>query len=218
MVRRFVAVGALLLAVLGTPRTSEAGLFDFIWEMSGPQMAGAGYGCHFSPPPKIVKKGCRLGGVAGYSALIETEGQRAAKQKVDRLFLALNGAYYFSTGKDSTDPVTGEKVDYKFFHEHMLAVSPALVFQSVKFRELTVYHSAGVSYNFLFGQDFRRFDKFAFTITPIDVAVGRVSAGFTLRLYPNGFTQDEFGFGPRLHYDRESEWVLGFNVGWALPD
>ena len=218
MVRKFVAVGALFVAMLGTPRTSEAGLFDFIWEMSGPQMVGAGYGCLFSPPPRIVKKGCRLGGVAGYSALLETEGQRAANQKEERLFVALNGAYYFSTGKNSKDPATGEKVDYLFFHEHMVAASPALVVQSARWREFTFYHGTGISYNFLFGQDFKAFDKFAFTITPIDVAFRRVSAGFTLRLYPNGFTQDEFGFGPRLDYNRDSEWVLGFNVGWALPD
>ncbi len=95
MVRKLVAVGALFFAMLGAPRTSEAGLFDFIWEMSGPQMIGAGYGCLFTPPPNIVKKGCRLGGVAGYTALIANDQQRAANQKEARLFVALNGAYYF---------------------------------------------------------------------------------------------------------------------------
>ncbi len=100
----------------------------------------------------------------------------------------------------------------------MLAASPAVVVQSKKVGELTFYHGTGITYNFLFGQDFRRFDKFGFTITPVDVSFRRVSAGFTLRFYPNGFTPDEFGFGPRLDYDRKGEWVMGFNVGWALPD
>jgi len=218
MVRRFVVAGTLMLALLGTPRPSEAGLIDFIWEMSGPQMIGAGYGCLFTPPPNIVKKGCRLGGVAGYTALIANDQQRAANQKEARLFVALNGAYYFSTGKNAEDSVTGEQFDYRFFRAHMLAASPAVVLQSTKLGELTFYHGTGITYNFLFGQDFRRFDKFGFTITPVDVSFRRVSAGFTLRFYPNGFTPDEFGFGPRLDYDRKGEWVMGFNVGWALPD
>jgi len=44
MTRRFAAV-AVLLFVLGLPRSSDAGILEFIWEMSGPQLIGYGHSC-----------------------------------------------------------------------------------------------------------------------------------------------------------------------------
>jgi hypothetical protein len=203
MVRRFVAVGVLLVAVLGAPRASEAGLIDFIWEMSGPQLIGAGYGCLFTT--KFKSDECRIGGVAAYAL----DGR--PDESKDRFFWTLNGAYYLSTAKDS-----GAQ-HYDWQDVQMLAFSPGVAFRSNKVNHsVKVLHGAGVTYNFLFGRNFRRFDKFGFTFTPIDVAYKRLSVGFVARLYPNGFTADEFGFGERVTYDRKKEWVLGFNVGWRL--
>ena len=130
---------------------------------------------------------------------IETKGQRAAKQNVGSVVPRVERCLLFFDRQGLLRiPSTGETVDYKFFHEHMLAVSPALVVQSAKWREFTIHHGAGVLYNFLFGQDFRRFDKFAFTITPIDFAVGRVSGGFTFACIQTASRRTNSGLGPRL--------------------
>jgi hypothetical protein len=43
-----------------------------------------------------------------------------------------------------------------------------------------------------------------------------VAVAFEIRLYPNGFTADEFGFGPRLDFNRPNETTYGFKVSWAI--
>jgi hypothetical protein len=60
------------------------------------------------------------------------------------------------------------------------------------------------------------FDKFGYKFTPVDVAYKRIAVAFEIRLYPNGFTDDEFGLGPRVTFDRPYETTYGFRVSLAF--
>ena len=225
MVRKFVVMGALFLAMLGTPRTSEAGLFDFIWEMSGPQMIGAGFGCLFTRK-EAKREECRIGGVPPGPTVTSNEARAARKpgEQRNKLFFSLNGGYYLSTGHDSTEKTadnTEVKNGYDWQDVQMLAGTAGIAYRSMGHSAESnwrIHHGVGGTYNFLFGRHFQAFDKAGLTFAPIDVAYKRISVGFTARLYPNGFTRDEFGLAPRVTYDRKREWVYGFNVGWALPE
>jgi hypothetical protein len=205
MVRRFLAAAALVLAVLGTPRTSEAGLIDFIWEMSGPQMIGAGYGCFLTT--NFKREECRLHGVVGVAKPPEGAPHRGGP------FLVLDGSYMFSTGKNSPTQ------DFDFGQVQMVMLEPGIAFRSIGESgtdRVRVYHGLGATYNILFGRDMSTFDKFGFKFTPIDVAYKRIAVAFEIRLYPNGFTDDEFGLGPRLTFDRPYETTYGFKVSLAF--
>ena len=53
-------------------------------------------------------------------------------------------------------------------------------------------------------------------MTPIDVAYKRVAVGVKLRVYPNGFTDDEFKPVPKVSLNRPSETTLGFTFSVIL--
>ena len=205
MVRKSVVVGALFFAMLGAPRTSEAGLFDFIWEMSGPQMFGVGYGCLFTT--QFKKEECRLGAVPAK----KMEALGITPPESHGPFISLNGSYFFSTDRDSATQ------KYDWLDVQMVAFEPGVAFRSIgntAAKDVRIHHGVGVSYNFLFGRNFKSFDKFAFTFSPFDFAYKDFAVGLTIRLYPNGFTDDEFGFGPRVSYDRPPETVYGMSFTW----
>ena len=77
-------------------------------------------------------------------------------------------------------------------------------------------HGAGVSYGLLFGENFRRFDKFAVSIIPIEASRGKWILGLKFRIYPNGFTDDEFGFGPRVSFNRPAEFTWGGTISYLI--
>ena len=77
-------------------------------------------------------------------------------------------------------------------------------------------HGAGVSYGLLFGENFRRFDKFAVSIIPIEASRGKWILGLKFRIYPNGFTDDEFGFGPRVSFNRPAEFTWGGSISYLI--
>jgi hypothetical protein len=198
MVRRIVVTGALLLAVLGVPRPTQAGLLDFIWEMSGPQMIGVGYGCYYTLG--FEREECRIHGV---TAMPTTATRRHGP------FIVLDTSYFLSTDKGKYD---GGQV-------HMFMIEPGVAFRTIgdtAAQDWRLYHSIGATYDYLFGKDMRGFDKAGIKITPFDLAYKRVAFAFEVRLYPRGFTDDEFGFGPRQTGDRPSEAVYGFKVSLAL--
>ena len=62
-------------------------------------------------------------------------------------------------------------------------------------KDVRIHHGVGVTLQLSVWSNFKRFDKFAFTFSPFDVAYKDFRVGLTIRLYPNGFTDDEFGFG-----------------------
>src|SRR5262245_11902739 len=67
MLRRAAGVGILLFAVLCMPRTSEAGLLEFIWDLSGPQIVNVGFGCNFDMKFKKQDCGTKLFGASPFS-------------------------------------------------------------------------------------------------------------------------------------------------------
>ena len=177
MGRRIVLVGTLLAALVGAPRPSDAGLLEIIWEMSGPRMLGLGYGCLFTLGMKTEE--CRIG-----SAMVH--------HRADGTNILSSSHSLCWARRSSGRPITTRATQsYEWGEVWMLATRAGLAVRT-KDGTVKVHHGAGISYNWVFGREIRGFDKFAFTVTPIDVAYKRVAVGVKLRFYPNGFTDDEF--------------------------
>jgi hypothetical protein len=195
MGRRFAVMGTLVVALLGAPRPSSAGLLEIIWEMSGPQMIGLSYACMYGVTSRSLEQ-CRIGQLITKDWLV---GRGKGP------YLVLGGGIFGSTSKDSSTQ------SYDWGEVWMVALEPGVAVRSYETSTVQIHHAAGISYALLFGDDFRRFDKFAFTVTPIDVAYKRVAVGVKLRMYPNGFTDDEFkAFLPRVSGNRPFETTIGF--------
>ena len=207
MQRRTAAVAVFLLAMLAAPRRSDAGLLDFIWEMSGPQMLGPSIGCMLTFKGNL--QWCVVSPLKANRLLID--------ENLHGPFLFLGGEYTFSTGRDGADGA-----EYKFFNTHRVAVTPQMMFRSLtwnRWKEVTFYHSAGFTFERLFGVDDARFDAFGkagFIFVPVEAAFTRFHLALKFRLYPDGFTPDQFGQGPPLVGDRPHEWTWGFGVSFPL--
>lgn len=206
MLRKASAIGVLLLALLAVPRPSEAGLIEFIWELSGPQMIGGGFGCTFDA--NWDRRDCRLASAALIRSQTDDNGP----------FFFFGGEWTFSTGKNVRHPETNEVIDYRFFRIHRVAFAPGISFRNrwLLLGSARMYHAAAISGELFAGPDFKRFTKVAVSVTPVelvfnDTGASRVKAAVALKLryYPRGFTPDEFGFGPRLDYDRPGEVAVG---------
>jgi len=203
MGRRIVLAGTLLVALLGAPRPSDAGLLEIIWEMSGPQLIGSGAGCLYTF--QLQKQECRIGGI-----FLLPESQKPTNPHGP--FLVLSGSGFFSTPRDS------KTQEYGWFDANMVAFEPGvLAFSKVGSpTSWRLGHGAGVSYGLLFGENFRRFDKFAVSIIPIEASRGKWILGVKFRIYPNGFTDDEFGFGPRVSFNRPAEFTWGGTISYLI--
>ncbi|MEO5739518.1 MAG: hypothetical protein ABIS29_02870 [Vicinamibacterales bacterium] len=202
MPRLRLGMAAFVLAsVLAIPRSADAGIIDFIWEMSGPMMVGGGIACDIEL--QSGNNECRLVG-ARVSGDLSARGERRP------LWLTLEGAVYFSTGKDS------EMRPFKFGHAQLFAYEPTLNLRSVSHGDLAIHHGViGLSYFLLTGKDFKRFDNVGLKLVPIAVTYKRFTVAYNLRVFPNGFTSQQFGVDPRtptLHQGREV--VNGFTIGW----
>src|SRR2546423_728608 len=76
MLKRATVTGIVLFSLLGTPNRSEAGLLEFIWDMSGPQMFNVGFGCNFyRGAPKKADCGVKIP-LLGASPLLVKETLR----------------------------------------------------------------------------------------------------------------------------------------------
>ena len=203
MLRRIVILGLMMFALLGVPRRSDAGLLEFIWEMSGPQMIGSGASCLYTFGLQKVE--CRLGGVF-------FRGAGGPDVNIHGPFLVLGGSGLVSTSKDS------DTQQYGWFDANMVAFEPGvLVFSKVSpTSDLRIAHGTGVTWGLLFGDKFRRFDKFGYSLVPIEVSYKKFIGALKIRIYPNGFTDDEFGFGPRLDFDRPAETTWGFSCSYLI--
>jgi len=199
-------VGTVCLAVLALfafPREGSAHFMDFIWEMSGPRMIGVVVGCDYDLQRKTTE--CR--------ALGKVLGRRGADSpERPKIWLVLDAAAYTSTGRDSGS------FQFDWFETYMLAFEPMLTVRSYGDggEGFSLHHGLiGVSYDFLFGSNFSRFDKVGLKFQPIGFTFRGFKLSYNLRVYPNGFTADEFGFGPRLHdLSRPHETVHGFSLGY----
>jgi hypothetical protein len=214
MLRRTACAGFFVMALLGMPRPGEAGLIEFIWKMSGPQFLGLGAGCTFDT--KLVRQNCKLG-TAAFKLQQERDRRRFANLREQTFrgpFIFVGGELQFSTGLNDADGT-----DYKVGQIWRGALTPALSFWAFDVKQTPIYVGAGVSWDLLFGKDFSAFDKFAITVTPAEALLGRSkkhSVALKLRIYPNAYTSDEFGFGPRRDYNRPTEVAFGFSYSYFL--
>jgi hypothetical protein len=203
MKRRCAALGVLLVVLLGLPRKSDAGILEFIWEMSGPQLIGYGHSCILPLGTKPLR--CQL----------DVRRDSPDDQNRRRPHLALQGAVFFSTPRDS------KTVEYDWFDVWMFAFEPGVMFPSKVSSSrdgVRISHGAGITYNFLFGRDFDSFDKFGFLVVPIEITYRNIAVAAKIRLYQHGFTDDEFGVGPRISdRDRPAEAVYGGSFSFRFP-
>jgi hypothetical protein len=194
--RTLLVTAPVLGLLLVAPGTASAGLIDLIWDTSGPQFIGLVGRCRVPAPTN-----CNLFGVP-------------VKENVDVMkdrhtWLNLEGAYYRSTGKNENG------VDFRAWRAEMLAFEPLVEFASDSTGSVRVYHGAGATLQLVMGADFDRFGKAGFKLRPIAAEFGdRWEVAFNLRLYPNGFGADQFGFGPRQSGNRPFERVWGVMAGY----
>jgi hypothetical protein len=199
MSRRLIAIAVFAGLLFASPRSTEASMLDFIWELSGPQLIGLGVSCRWDFNKNVD--------VCDFAPATRSDG--AARS---RLFFTTSGTVFVSTSKNSPS-----KVDYNWGDVYMLAAEPSVsVSLTDQQARVRVYHSVGVSYDVLLGKRFDTFDKFGVKITPVEVYIPakHLSLAATIRIYPNGFSNDEFGIGNRRDYDRPAEAVYGFTVGY----
>lgn len=199
---RMAMAGFVLAAVVAFPRSASASIIDFIWEMSGPQMVGLIFYCEFDPSTKQLE--CRAFDKRVYG--------NARPRAERRLWLNIPGAGYISTGKDSDDR------EYDFGKAQLFSFEPALEVRSITRRLGVMHHGIiGLSYFFLTGSGFEHFDKVGLKFVPIGFTFRNgVNLALSLRVFPNGFTADEFGVGTRQHdVDRPWERVYGVAFGWG---
>lgn len=188
-------------ALVAAPNPAGAGLIDFIHEMSGPQMIGFPVDCEFDI--QVQRHECRLVDV------IHLSGDRGFRVE-RRLWLALTGAAYFSTGKDA------DLRQFKLGRVRMLAYEPTVNVRSFKSTggSVVLEHGVlGLSYFYLMGSDFRRFDNLGVKLVPIAFTYKRATFAYTFRVFPNGFTSEQFGVTAPTPTLRESEVVNGLTFG-----
>lgn len=206
MLRRIACAGIFVFALVGLPGVAHAGLIEFIWKMSGPQFIGAGLGCTFAPD--FALHNCRLGGTAA----LEIERQRAQDPRARGPYLFVGGEAQFSTGLNDSDGS-----DYKVGQIWRTALTPGVSYRAFQVREVPIYIGAGLSWDLLFGKDFSAFDKFAISVTPAEAIFRQKYAlALKLRIYPNAYTSDEFGFGPRQDFNRPTEVAYGFSFSYLF--
>jgi hypothetical protein len=217
MTRRITALVALLFVLLGVPRASDAGILDFIWEMSGPQMLGFSHGCLYSLKTKKFEQ-CRLG--ENPTAKILKDNPNKDERKGP--FIGFSAGIYGSTGVDSRTQ------KYDWWEIGMVELATGFAFRSYETGgqngdDVQIHHGFGVAYERLFGRSTKNnngaihpFNKFAITVTPVDVTLRKVAFGIKLRLYPEGFTDDEFKAGLPPVSDRPFETTVGFTFSWII--
>ena len=213
---RLVLGGLVLASLLGFPATATAGIMDIIWEMSGPQMIGGVIRCRFPFDDTYAK--CEL------SVTAANKAERIARNEwEERLWFALEGGVLTSTGHNARDR-SGD-IDYKFGRIWMLGVEPILEGSwKGDIKEASesgsgkgvVYHGAGLFYNRFIVHDAKPLNKAGVKLRPIGIMYSGWGLEYNIRLYPRGFTPDEFGFGDRIEgVKRPFEAV--HSVGILLP-
>jgi hypothetical protein len=202
MLRKYL--GPLVLAwfaLLTLPSVGHANILDWIWTMSGPQMVGLVLHCEYDVQNN--KSECRMVDrrfVGGLTA-----------RQYRRVWLSIDTGFYVSTGYDS------ETTDYTLWKDQMIAFEPMLEMRSYSSKDgLVDYHHGliGISWDLLTGTDHATFDKFGLKFRPVGITIKKKwNMSYTLRLYPNGFSPDEFD-GPSVpNLNRGLEVLHGFTFG-----
>ncbi len=199
---RLGTAGIALVALLAFPRASDAGLADFIWELSGPPMIGLVFYCEYNPDGNRTE--CR--------AFDRRVFGNAGTRRERRFWVLLPAGGYVSTGQNA------DMGEFGFGDVRMLALEPTVEVRSLNPRGFVLHHGViGLSYMVVGGSGFNRFDKLGLKFVPVGVTFANgFNIAYNLRVFPNGFTPDEFGVGPRLpDLERKTETVHGVIVGWG---
>jgi hypothetical protein len=202
--RQWTAV-FLFFLLFAFPRTSSAGLWDVIIEMSGPQLVGGFSGCLLDLNGTFHR--CSIAGVPvkkGKDGGLEfgwpTEPLTA------RTWLFLQGGTYFSTG---LPPAT----EFEVGRVYMVSADPMFAFRS----GVGKYHAVGASLNLIVSNDFRRVGNYGLKLQPIVWSMLGAEWDVTVRLYKNGFDAIE---PPDDHAvlvkDDDFEAVFGFSASLRL--
>jgi len=212
MSRRLAISWAVLCATLVFPQQARAGLGDIIWEMSGPQMIGA-----------IVRCRIPFGGGAKQCGVQVLNPADAAKRQVEHIWFAIEGGVYGSTGHNSGG------TDYTAGSIWMFAFEPMLEFRydgdiSAAYDRPAsgpgigaVYGGIGPLVNrFLVKGEAESFTAYGIKVRPIAIAWSGWAIEYNIRLYPDGVTPDQFGFGPPMDFNRPFEAVqsISISVPW----
>jgi len=215
--RQSLVVAVIALVLFGVPARSEAGLGDLIWELSGPQMVGAGVTCRLHKGKvEYCEWSAGLGGALRY-------GKPAPPPPP--WFWSLGGAGYVSTGKNShyednlscpgAEPCVGDEIDYHDFDHWMLSFEPTADYRVASSSSAALFFTAGPTMHTVWNRDAEHFHKWGFKFAP-EVRFKNVAFSYNLRFYADGFGADEFGKGVFRGGDRPSEWTHGFGVAFPF--
>jgi hypothetical protein len=181
---------SVFAASLAYPITASAGIGEIILQMSGPRMLGVGLECRmvFSG----TREPCKVSSPA--TAVFFAENQPDVK-----MWLSLGGGFYWSLNKtvDGQDYDTGEVKMWSF--DPMLEIESKAWPIENKNLKLQIYHGVlGVSYNLLHGDAFPTFSNAALRLRPAGIVIPfstnwGVDFSYNVRLYPRGFTPEDFG-------------------------
>jgi hypothetical protein len=209
---RLRAAGFVLVALLAFPRPGNAGLIDFIWGMSGPQVIG------------VIALNCKVyfDGAGSRCKVIDDvwRGKRAILAVVPEPFLDGRLRFEFETILFSSTGVNADNGDeYGPGQINMLALDPMVEIGSRRYKRLLFYHGVGAAINRVFVKDdLSDFWKAGVKIRPVAFTIDmnpELDFAINLRFYPKGFGRDQFGFGSAPAGDRPSEWVYGGSFGFA---
>lgn len=195
MMSRKLVILAFACVGLLQPRASEAGLADFIWGLSGPQMFGVGYGCRW--------------GFSGEQDVCEIGAPGNLRDNDPRFFHTLAASVYFSTGLNV--PYGGSAtVDYGAFRVWMLALE-----QSVSVRgsvgKMRSYHGVGLTFTpgVSFHEGVHGFSNAGVKITPLELVVSnRLALSGVVRYFPHRFVPSDFNYD-HPSASRDGEWTVG---------
>jgi hypothetical protein len=179
----------MLVALLAFPRAGNAGLIDFIMEMSGPTMFSLLLlDCEYNLESR--ERECHI-----YDKRVV--GDSRAREG-GRLWFVAGGGFYTSTeSKNGT---------YDWFENHMVMFEPTLQWRSSE----RTHHGIGLTYDVLFGRHFKTFANVGVKVTPITLRVANVDVTPTIRFYPEGFAAEDFNRETRdPNKGRGGEVVIG---------
>lgn len=207
MAQRRLWVGFVFVSVLfAAPRTGDAGIGEWLWEMSGPPLIGGGIECKFSLNGTLER--CYV--------TLPPPVRSLAQERRPRFRYSLEGSVYASY------PGTIEGVSYDWGQVWMVFVDPMLEYVSWTSRtdaagqeEYAIYHGViGGSYNIAKGRDFRAVGNGAIKIRPLGVKIKRAIVEYNMRFYPDGFNGADFNAAPPQA--GTPEIVHSISFGWEI--
>jgi hypothetical protein len=201
---------ATAAALLGSAIESGAGLIDYIVDTSGPPFLGVVFRC---------RQPLNIGG---------QKDQQPSEQntmKCDPFFrssltprskpavaVAMESGFYVQLGKDGKAE-DGRKIPFDVLNGVALAFEPIVEVRSLSGKKWTMYHGFGATALAIASDDFPFTGNMGFKIRALRFEWNRWSVAVNFRLFPDGFSDDQFGAGPPPTGDRGKELSVGFSLG-----